>query len=66
MLLERKRSESTSSPSRDDDSTLLNPGTNSSILDENTKSDSGLPEVSGETKSQGSLRSLLLSPQLKI
>ncbi|XP_037616622.1 anoctamin-4-like [Sebastes umbrosus] len=51
VLLERKRSESTSSPSRDDDSTLLNPGTNSSILDENTKSDSGLPE--GRSKSSG-------------
>lgn len=49
VLLERERSEGISSPSRDDDSTLLNPGTHSSILDDNTKSDSGLPEVSGET-----------------
>lgn len=66
MLLERERSEGISSPSRCDDSTLLNPATHSSILDDNTKSDSGLPEVSGETKSLGSLRSLLLSSQLKI
>uniref|UniRef100_A0A672HEU4 Anoctamin n=1 Tax=Salarias fasciatus TaxID=181472 RepID=A0A672HEU4_SALFA len=49
VLLERERTEgSSSSPSRDDDSTLQNPGTNSSILDENTKSDSGLPEVSAD------------------
>lgn len=50
VLLERERTESNSSPSRDDDSTLLNVATHSSILDENTKSDSGLPEVSGETE----------------
>ena len=50
VLLERKRSEGISSPSRDDDSTLLNPDTNSSILDNNTKSDSSLPEVSGVGK----------------
>ncbi|KAJ4924861.1 hypothetical protein JOQ06_003811 [Pogonophryne albipinna] len=49
VLLERKRSEGISSPSRDDDSTLLNPDTNSSILDNNTKSDSCLPE--GRSKS---------------
>lgn len=47
VLLERERSEGISSPSRDDDSTLLNPGTHSSILEDNTKSESGLPEVSG-------------------
>lgn len=46
VLLERERSEGISSPSRDDDSTLLNPGTHSSVLDDNTKSDAGLPEVS--------------------
>ncbi|XP_041636798.1 anoctamin-4-like isoform X2 [Cheilinus undulatus] len=51
VLLDRVRSEDTSSPSRDDDSTLLNPGTHSSILDENTKSDSGLPEA--RSKSSG-------------
>ncbi|XP_029969201.1 anoctamin-4-like [Salarias fasciatus] len=52
VLLERERTEgSSSSPSRDNDSTLQNPGTNSSILDENTKSDSGLPE--GRSKSSG-------------
>uniref|UniRef100_A0A671VM74 Anoctamin n=1 Tax=Sparus aurata TaxID=8175 RepID=A0A671VM74_SPAAU len=45
VLLERERSEGISSPSRDDDSTLLNPGTHSSILEDNTKSESGLPEV---------------------
>lgn len=60
VLLERERSEDTSTPSRDDDSTLLNPGTHSSILDENTKSDSGLPEVSGKTKSLGLLESPIL------
>ncbi|XP_036977167.1 anoctamin-4-like [Acanthopagrus latus] len=51
VLLERERSEGTSSPSRDDDSTLLNPGTHSSILEDNTKSESGLPE--GRSKSCG-------------
>ncbi|KAI3366954.1 hypothetical protein L3Q82_009591 [Scortum barcoo] len=51
VLLERERSEGISSPSRDDDSTLLNPGTHSSILDDNTKSDSGLPE--GRSKPSG-------------
>ncbi|XP_044042132.1 anoctamin-4-like isoform X1 [Siniperca chuatsi] len=51
VLLQRERSEDISSPSRDDDSTLLNPGTHSSILDDNTKSDSGLPE--GRSKSSG-------------
>ncbi|GAA6227774.1 anoctamin-4-like isoform X3 [Lates japonicus] len=51
VLLERERSEGISSPSRDDDSTLLNPATHSSILDDNTKSDSGPPE--GRTKSCG-------------
>lgn len=51
VQLERERSEGISSPSRDDDSTLLNPATHSSILDDNTKSDSGPPEVSGETQS---------------
>lgn len=50
MLLDRERSEGVSSPSRDDDSTLLNQGTNSSILDDNTKPDSGVREVSGETR----------------
>lgn len=46
VLLEKERSEGISSPSRDDDSTLLNLRTNSSsIVDENTKSDSGPPEV---------------------
>uniref|UniRef100_A0AAQ5YPI9 Anoctamin n=1 Tax=Amphiprion ocellaris TaxID=80972 RepID=A0AAQ5YPI9_AMPOC len=49
VLLERERSEGISSPSRDDDSTLQNPGTNSSILDDNTKTDSALPE--GRSKS---------------
>ncbi|XP_041819917.1 anoctamin-4-like [Chelmon rostratus] len=51
VLLERERSEGISSPSRDDDSTLLNPGTHSSVLDDNTKSDAGLPE--GRSKSCG-------------
>lgn len=46
VLLEKERSEGVSSPSRDDDSTLLNLRTNSSsIVDENTKSDCGPPEV---------------------
>lgn len=48
--LESERSEGISTPSRDDDSTLPNPGTNSSILDDNTKSDSGQPEVSWESQ----------------
>lgn len=47
VLLEKEKSEGICSLSRDDDSTLLNPGTHSSILDENTKSESGIPEVSG-------------------
>ncbi|KAF7664480.1 hypothetical protein LDENG_00176140 [Lucifuga dentata] len=51
VLLERERSEGISSTSRDDDSTLLNPGTHSSILDENTRTDSPLPE--GRSKSSG-------------
>uniref|UniRef100_A0A3B4UV20 Anoctamin n=1 Tax=Seriola dumerili TaxID=41447 RepID=A0A3B4UV20_SERDU len=51
VQLERERSEGISSPSRYDDSTLLNPGTHSSILDDNTKSDPGLPE--GRSKSSG-------------
>uniref|UniRef100_A0A8C9XRW5 Anoctamin n=1 Tax=Sander lucioperca TaxID=283035 RepID=A0A8C9XRW5_SANLU len=51
VLLEREMSEGISSPSRDNDSTLLNMGNNSSILDDNTKSDSGLPE--GRSKSSG-------------
>ncbi|XP_039647907.1 anoctamin-4-like isoform X3 [Perca fluviatilis] len=51
VLLEREMSEGISSPSRDNDSTLLNLGNNSSILDDNTKSDSGLPE--GRGKSSG-------------
>lgn len=55
VLLDRKRSDGISSPSRDDDSTLLNQGTHSSILDDNTKSDSSLPEVSSETKSNCTL-----------
>lgn len=46
VVLEKERSEGISSSSRDYDSTLLNPGTHSSILDENTKSESGIPEVS--------------------
>ncbi|XP_051804577.1 anoctamin-4-like isoform X1 [Acanthochromis polyacanthus] len=49
VLLERERSEGISSPSREDDSTLQNPGTHSSILDDNTKTDSALPE--GKSKS---------------
>ncbi|KAM3859280.1 anoctamin-4-like isoform 1-T1 [Diretmus argenteus] len=56
VLLERERSEGTSDPSRDDDSTLLNPATHSSILDDNTRTDSALPEVSasgGRSKSSG-------------
>lgn len=53
VLLERQRSDGVSSPSRDDDSTLQNAGTHSSILDDNTKSDSGVPEVSGSAKSKG-------------
>ncbi|XP_071762788.1 anoctamin-4-like [Centroberyx gerrardi] len=52
VLLERERSECISSPSRDDDSTLLNPGTHSSILDDNTRTDSSLPE-GGRSKSSG-------------
>uniref|UniRef100_A0A7N6F780 Anoctamin n=1 Tax=Anabas testudineus TaxID=64144 RepID=A0A7N6F780_ANATE len=51
VLLERERTEDSSSQSRDDDSTLLNPATHSSILDDNTKSDPGLPE--GRSKSSG-------------
>nr|XP_040029526.1 anoctamin-4 isoform X6 [Gasterosteus aculeatus aculeatus] len=51
VLLDRERSEGVSSPSRDDDSTLLNQGTNSSILDDNTKPDSGVRE--GRSKSSG-------------
>lgn len=47
VLLEKEKSEGISISSRDDDSTLLNPGTHSSVLDENTKSESGIPEVSG-------------------
>lgn len=47
MLLERERSEGIGSPTRDDDSSLLNPVTHSSsIVDENTKSDACIPEVS--------------------
>lgn len=50
MLLERESSEGIGSPSRDDDSSLLNPETHSSsIIDENTKSDACLPEVSSHT-----------------
>lgn len=46
-LLERESSEGIGSPSRDDDSSLLNPVTHSSsIIDENTKSDACIPEVS--------------------
>ncbi|XP_034719151.1 anoctamin-4-like isoform X1 [Etheostoma cragini] len=51
VLLEREMSEGISSPSRHNDSTLLNLENNSSILDDNTKSDSGLPE--GRGKSSG-------------
>uniref|UniRef100_A0A8P4KKZ2 Anoctamin n=1 Tax=Dicentrarchus labrax TaxID=13489 RepID=A0A8P4KKZ2_DICLA len=51
VLLGRQRSEGISSPSRDDDSTLLNQGTHSSILDDNTKSDSSLPQA--RSKSSG-------------
>ncbi|XP_075932197.1 anoctamin-4-like [Anarhichas minor] len=51
VLLERERSEGVSSPSRDDDSTLFNQGTNSSIFDDNTKTDSGVRE--GRSKSSG-------------
>ncbi|CAB1412637.1 unnamed protein product [Pleuronectes platessa] len=51
VLLERERSEVTSSPSRDDDSTLLNPATHSSILYDNTKSESSPTE--GRSKSSG-------------
>ncbi|TKS91086.1 Anoctamin-4 Transmembrane protein 16D [Collichthys lucidus] len=50
VLLDRKRSDCISSPSRDDDSTLLNQGTHSSILDDNTKSDSSLPEGRGKSR----------------
>ena len=49
VLLERERSEGISSPSRDDESTLQNPATHSSILDDNTKSSLGNQEVSGAT-----------------
>ncbi|KAM9705183.1 anoctamin-4-like isoform 2-T2 [Menidia menidia] len=51
MLLERERSEGIGSPSRDDESTLQNPATQSSILDENTKSSLGNQE--GKSKSSG-------------
>ncbi|XP_032361622.1 anoctamin-4 isoform X3 [Etheostoma spectabile] len=51
VLLDREMSEGISSPSRHNDSTLLNLENNSSILDDNTKSDSGLPE--GRGKSSG-------------
>lgn len=59
VLLEWERTEGNSSPSRDDDSTLLNPATHSSLLDDNTKLDSGLPEVSAETHSLSSPESLI-------
>ncbi|KAF7228888.1 anoctamin-4 isoform X1 [Nothobranchius furzeri] len=49
LLLKKERSDCVSSSSRDDDSTLQNPGTHSSILDENTKSDSCIQE--GKSKS---------------
>ncbi|XP_028275099.1 anoctamin-4-like [Parambassis ranga] len=51
VLLERERSEGISSPSREDESTLQNQGTHSSILEDNTKSEPGLPE--GRSKSSG-------------
>ncbi|XP_013884747.1 anoctamin-4, partial [Austrofundulus limnaeus] len=44
VLLEKESSEGISSSSRDDDSTSLNTGTHSSILDKNTKSESGIPK----------------------
>uniref|UniRef100_A0A1A8K498 Anoctamin n=1 Tax=Nothobranchius kuhntae TaxID=321403 RepID=A0A1A8K498_NOTKU len=49
VLLKKERSDCVSSSSRDDDSTLQNPGTHSSILDENTKPDSCIQE--GKSKS---------------
>lgn len=59
VLLEKERSEGISSPSRDDDSTLLNLRTNSSsIIDENTKSESGPPEVGLRAESVQSWSSL--------
>ncbi|XP_056131795.1 anoctamin-4-like [Lampris incognitus] len=45
LALGTETSEVPSSPSRDEDSTLLNPGTHSSILDESTRTDSVHPEV---------------------
>ncbi|KAM4569136.1 anoctamin-4-like isoform 2-T2 [Odontesthes bonariensis] len=51
VLLKRERSEGISSPSREDESTLQNPATHSSILDDNTKSSLGNQE--GRGKSSG-------------
>ncbi|KAM4523202.1 anoctamin-4-like isoform 1-T1 [Fundulus diaphanus] len=51
VVLQKEKSDGISSPSRDDDSTLQNPGTHSSILDENRKSQLGIPE--GRNKSPG-------------
>ncbi|XP_034019164.1 anoctamin-4-like isoform X2 [Thalassophryne amazonica] len=51
VLLERERPDDISSPSRDEDSTLFKPGTRTSILEENTKMDSSVPE--GQSKSSG-------------
>ncbi|XP_014904621.1 anoctamin-4 isoform X1 [Poecilia latipinna] len=44
VVLQKERSDGISTPSRDDDSTLQNPGTHSSILDDNSKSQSAVPE----------------------
>lgn len=65
VLLERTRSEGISTPSKDDDSTLLNPSTHRSNLDGNTKSDPGLPEVSGNDISL-TLESLIAPSQLPV
>ncbi|XP_032444774.1 anoctamin-4 isoform X2 [Xiphophorus hellerii] len=44
VVLQKERSDGISTPSRDDDSTLQNPGTHSSILDDNSKSQSAVPQ----------------------
>ncbi|XP_061570126.1 anoctamin-4-like [Cololabis saira] len=51
VLLENERSEEINSPSRDDDSTLHNPKTHRNIPDNNTKSNSFIPQ--GRSKPSG-------------
>ncbi|XP_038155699.1 anoctamin-4-like isoform X2 [Cyprinodon tularosa] len=49
VVLQKETSDGISSPSRDDDATLQNPGTHSSILDENSKSQLDIPERSAKS-----------------